>query len=400
MSTNNAAKHTASFRMPLNIQSVDTRMHRTSYRRSRSRRAATLLELVVSLPASLVLIGCMGACIGMMAQTRSQDDNLFKANFRLSDAISQIASDLESATAFSSLISTNLEFLVPDRNNDGLPEQIKYTWGNTASPKKIFWSINGSTPTEIYNDAGNFQVAALPVNAPSSVAFHQLSDVAVLKSIDCPADGKYTEQSITSSNAIGQYFIPDGVSGSGKWDLGSVRVMVRAGDTTTDGILRIRITRADASRRPTTSVLADVTIPESRLGPDYRWLTIPLAPIGRQTSTTPICVTLSYAGGTGAVARVMLAEATTATPSNAFLLQSTNGGTSWTVGDGKRGLRFYAFGFYDSYSGTRKFITSIDLRITNGTNPGLASETSIAVFAKPEVSSNTSSAASAAINAN
>lgn len=335
----------------------------------------------------------------MMAKTRSQDDSLFKTNFRISDVTSQMAYDIESATAIASLTPSNIEFLVPDRDGDGLPDQIKYTWSNTTTQKKIFWSINGNTPSEIFNDAGNLQIAATAINAPSSVAFHQLSDVAILKSIDCLPDAKYFEHSITSTSAIGQYLIPDINSSSAKWDLGSIRLMVRAGDAITDGILRIRITKADASRKPTSVVLAEVTVPESRLGPDYRWLTIPFAPIGRQTATTPICITISSGGGTGSVARVMFAESLTNSPANAFLLQSTNGGTSWTVGDGKRGLRFYAYGFYDNYSGTRRFITNVDLRITSSSSSNLAAETSVAIFAKPEQSSSTTTSATS-INAN
>ena len=78
-------------------------------------------------------------------------------------------------------------------------------------------------------------------------------------------------------------------------------------------------------------------------------------------------------------------ECATGMPTNANLLTSTNGGTSWTASNGTRGLRHYAYGFYDGYNGNRQFLTSIDLRLVSASNNATTTETSIRMLAKPEL---------------
>jgi hypothetical protein len=356
--------------------------------RKQSRSGMTILELVVSLPTATVLIGAMAMCVTVMMRARSQDDMLFDRNYNLSKALNQMTSDIKLATSHVSSSASHLEFVVPDRNGDGLPEQMRYEWGGTSgdNENKILWKYNTSPLSILFEDIGFFNLQMNNSLASSAVSNHLRTEVAVLKSLDAYPHGEFREQAINSSNHIGQFFIPD-VPGTGiRWDLGAIRIMAKAADSNTDGVLQIRVMRSDElTFRPMAPILAEIQIEEWRLGSTYQWLDLPIAPICWQTQGTPLCITIGYASGTGDVAKIQFLENGTDMPSHTNLLTSSNGGVSWTASNESRGLRFYALGFYDGYSDNRKFLRSVDLQLGSARSTQQRLETSVLLQAVPEI---------------
>ncbi len=366
----------------------------SEYQRPRQRKleyqrrlGITLMELMVTLPSATILVGAMAMCITITMRAKTQDDNLFRSTYDLANATTQIASDLESAVAQVSSSTTHIEFVVPDRNGDGLPEQMRYEWGGTigANANKVLWKYNQEPLAVLFNDVGAFSLQTNTSSAPSTVANHLLSETAILKSINAFPGGAFREQVINANSAIGQYFVAD-VPGPGiKWDLGSIRIMVRAADSNLDGVLCVRVMRSDATRLPIAPILAEVKIAESRLGTGYQWLDVPIAPISWQAQGVPLCITVSYGGGTGDVATIQYFENGTGMPANASLVTSTDGGTTWIASNGVRGLRFYAYGFYDGYVGRRSFLSSVDLKLGSSRTTTQRIETSVRLPACPEI---------------
>jgi len=125
-----------------------------------SRDGLTLLELVVALPTATILIGAMSMCVTIMMRAKSQDDNLFRGSYDLSSAATQIASDIESAVSHVSSSTTHIEVVVPDRDGDRLPEQIRYEWGSTSGPNanKILWKYNQNPLAVIFDEVGAFSL--------------------------------------------------------------------------------------------------------------------------------------------------------------------------------------------------------------------------------------------------
>jgi hypothetical protein len=220
----------------------------------------------------------------------------------------------------------------------------------------------------------------------ATVPNHLLCETALLKAVNSFPNAQFRELSINASNAIGQHFFCD-VTGAGvKWDLGAIRVMARAADANTDGVMRVRVTRADTTTKlPIAPILAEVLIAESSLGPSYRWLDIPIAPICQQTQTTALCLTMTYASGTGNVANIQLVENGTGMPANTTMITSVNGGTTWTAAGSTQALRFYAYGLYDGYSGNRDFASSVDLQLTSSRAGLQKIQTSVRLLSVPEI---------------
>jgi hypothetical protein len=355
---------------------------------SKRRSGVSLLELMVTLPSATVLIGAMAMCITIMMRAKSQDDNLFRSTYDLSKAATQIASDLENAVAHVSSSSAHIEFVVPDRNGDGLPEQMRYEWGGTTSTNanKILWKYNQDPLAVLFDDVGAFELLTNTVTVPNVIPNHLVSDATVLGSINAFPNGVFREQIINANNSIGQYFLPTVTNAGAKWDLGTIRIMARAADANTDGILCVRVMRADiTSKLPIVPILSEVRIAESRLGTSYQWLDIP-SPISWQTQGTPLCITLSYGGGTGDVARGQFIENGSGMPASANMVTSSDGGVTWTSSGSTRGLRFYAFGLYQGYLGQtdRKFLSSVDLKLGSSRSAPQKIQTSVRLPAVPE----------------
>jgi hypothetical protein len=355
--------------------------------RLKRRSGVTFLELMVSLPTATVLIGAMAMCITITMRSKSQDDSLFRTTYDLAGAASQIASDLELATAHVTSSATHIEFVVPDRDGDALPEQMRYEWGGAtgANANKVLWKYKNQAASVLFDNVGAFSIQTNSTSVSATVPNHLLSETAILKSIDALEGGEFREYVINTNNAIGQYFIPD-IPGVGKrWDLGSIRIMARAADSELNGVLKVRIMRSNTTKLPIAPVLAEVDIAESTLGTTYQWLDIPIAPISWQTQGTPLCITLSYGGGTGDVARVQFLQGGASAPTQSNLITSNNGGVLWTLPTGATGLRFYAYGFYNGYTGQRTFLTSVDLKLESSLNTTRKIETSVRVNAAPEL---------------
>lgn len=356
---------------------------------SRTRRAGfTVLELLVSLPAATVLIGSMAMCVTIMMRAKSQDETLFRGTYDLANAATQIASDIESAVSIVSSSATHIEFVVPDRDADGLPEQMRYEWSGTSglNANKILWKYNQSTLAVLFDDVGAFSLQTNKVFSTSSVPNHLIAESAILKRIDALPSASFREQVINANNNVGEYFVPDVSGSSTKWDLGAIRIMVMAAGNTTDGVLRVRVMRGDTfTKLPILPILAEVNIAESRLGTSFQWLDIPIAPVSWQSVGIPLCVTLSYGGGTGDVARVQFIEKTVGNLSNSNMVTSNNGGTSWILGGRTQELRLYAFGFYDGYVGQRGFLSSVDLQLTSSKSSNQVIQTSVRTPNGPEI---------------
>lgn len=356
--------------------------------KNKRRSGLTMLELLVSVPTATVLIASMAMCVTMMMRAKSQDETLFRGTYDLANAATQIVSDVENATSIVSSSATHIEFVVPDRDEDGLPEQMRYEWGGTtgANANKVLWKYNQSTLAVLFDDVGAFNLQTNTILASSSVPNHLIAESALLKLLDAYPSGVFREQVINANSNIGEYFVPD-VTGSGtKWDLGAIRIMVRAADGTTDGVLRIRVMRGDTTTKlPIAPILAEVNIAEWRLGTSYQWLDIPIAPVSWQSVGTPLCITLSSGGGTGDVARVQFIENGMGMPANSNMVTSSNGGTSWTSSGITKELRLVALGFYDGYAGQRKFLSSVELQMTSSRSSLQKIETAVRTPNAPEI---------------
>ncbi len=109
-------------------------------------RAFTLLEMVMSMAVLAIILGAVGSAMMIASRVLPSDTDAESNALRAREAARRIAEELSTATAIISATDRSIEFEVPDRNKDGSPEQISFSWSGTIGDP-ILMTLNGQTST-------------------------------------------------------------------------------------------------------------------------------------------------------------------------------------------------------------------------------------------------------------
>ncbi|MGE3316529.1 MAG: carbohydrate binding domain-containing protein [Planctomycetaceae bacterium] len=134
-------------------------------RRNSVRRGYTLLEmLVASVSATFLVVGLASA---MFVAARGTDPTLsaHEAALQGDTAMTDLIADLTLAESFSEKTTTAVTFVVPDRNNDGIPETIRYAWSGTPGDP-LTRQYNGGAVATVVANVHEFQFE-LPPPSPN-----------------------------------------------------------------------------------------------------------------------------------------------------------------------------------------------------------------------------------------
>lgn len=118
-------------------------------RRSAVRQGFTLIELMVSTAISVILVGGLSTCI-FIASSAVQFESSVDYAWEAGAVVDQMARDIHEAQTFSVWTPTAVEFTVPDRNGDALPETIRYSWSGVAGDPLVK-EVNGQ-PRNVAED--------------------------------------------------------------------------------------------------------------------------------------------------------------------------------------------------------------------------------------------------------
>jgi hypothetical protein len=361
----------------------------TIQRRSYQHRAGyTLLEMMTTLPAVGLIVSGIATSVIIMFQAKRADDNQFRNTYNAAAIAQQITTDLETATSIISSSASHCDFYVPDRNGDGYPERMRYQWTGTAgSPANTLQQIyqNNSAQNLLSNvTTFNLTYQSASWNATTSDPTNPMQ--TIVHRHDACAGGTFNRFQVGNNRWCAQYFLPTLPVGEVNWELGGIRFMAKYTDTSLDGNITIQIRTATLlTNAPTNTILAEVTIPEKILGPNYRWIDVPITPIKRYVLDPGLCIVVLDKSASQNVADVMYQQNGSNMAAYANWFTSTNSGSSWTSANTTEDMRFYAYGRYGNSSGTRSFMTGVDVSLeTNGTSSQRV-EHSARIIAAPEV---------------
>ncbi|MBT8486035.1 MAG: hypothetical protein HKO59_10575 [Phycisphaerales bacterium] len=124
-----------------------------------TRRAMSLLELVLALAITAVLMLGMGAAIGVASRALPTKPDALGARQHAATVLDELATNLRVATQFDAdFDATSVEFFVPDRDNDGVFESLQYAWSGTpGDPLTVV--VNGGAPIVLAEDVHHFDLA-------------------------------------------------------------------------------------------------------------------------------------------------------------------------------------------------------------------------------------------------
>lgn len=107
-------------------------MERSSLNRKSRRSGYTLIEVLVATATGSMVVAGLAASLQIaslsldVGVSRDGVSNSLAENRLAQQALARLQSDLQTATDFSEMETTAVTMTVPDRNEDGSPETIRY----------------------------------------------------------------------------------------------------------------------------------------------------------------------------------------------------------------------------------------------------------------------------------
>jgi len=125
---------------------------------SRSRRRGyTLMEIVISIAIVTVIMGAMVSTM-LIARRGMQISAVGTESVSAaSGVVQQMTAELSLATSITEQTASALTFTVPDRNDDGQDETIRYSWSGTAGDP-LTRQYNGGSVATIAQDVHYFNM--------------------------------------------------------------------------------------------------------------------------------------------------------------------------------------------------------------------------------------------------
>ncbi len=302
-------------------------------------RAFTLVEATLSIAITSILLVGMGAALAMtMGAVETGDDSNAHAA-QASEQLSKLNAELSTATAISSFSANDIAFTVPDRNNDGSPETIEYTWSGRAGDSMLR-IYNGNKPVAWINSVQACSTAY--IDRPAAVAVESAEQI--LAQCDAVAGATAKTRAVDSSNYLAQYVRPTLPAGAVSWKITRVSFFANKNSGNSNP-LHASIYTASAALTPALPILASASFIGSSFGSTAAWHEVPLSPVSGLAPTQGVCIVLDGASGSGSINAAYL-QGGSAQPFNTHLTLSTNSGSSWSSPDDTRDMRFILTGTY------------------------------------------------------
>lgn len=307
----------------------------------RPRRGLTLAELSVSLAVIATLMVAIGSVMTLAGRAVGMTA-LQAGEARVDDLVATIASEQRMALTVLERTATSITFTVADRDADGQPEKIQYSWsGEVDAPLMRKYNDNLAVP--VLAKVKQFRLTAVTKTAQPAAATETESTTDEV--VYAYESGSNTGHSMSTTSWPAQGFVAKlGRSDATSWRVTGVQVVAsRVSGGTTGKYWTVSLCPSDAFGKP--NFLAPVeqqTLQMSSLGTSAGWS--PMITFTGAHNLDPakqywVVVSQSVLTTTGSV--MYAASTATADP---FAVTSTSG-SAWTVYSG-RDMKVKVYGRY------------------------------------------------------
>lgn len=341
--------------------------------------AFTLIEMIVSVVIfGIILLVCESA---VLLAARGIPDGRGAASAVLLAAApaDTLASDLSYATQILSATSTEVSVVIPDRDGDGNPETVTYSWAGKAG-NPLLRTYNGRQVTYL----PSLQEFALTYDRKTVQNPQTYSEGPEVQLAGNDASFFTGSTPLDASHMWGQYFTPSLPSSATGWRITRVLVPLR-NHGTTDGKASLQI-RAAGGNVPTSAILDQATIFESSLPGSFAWQQISFNGSYRIAPTTGACIVLANAGN-GTPCDVIYE--TLLSSGAGIMVGSTNGGSSWNTYSSDD-LLYYVYGKVTTPDPVtyNTYLTDVRITLRTGSDTGSRIITTALCLNAPQVSGN------------
>lgn len=297
---------------------------RTDSTGSVSRHGLTLVELVISVSLGTIVLA--GLASAMLIATRATDGVSGPAAdvHAARQVADQIAADANHAIAFSEQSGTALELVVPDRDDDGEPETIRYAWSGDDGSGLIRQCNNGAEVTL----AQQVSSLAFVYKSRPTFAIEPETLSGQLFSYADLVGGTIGSYDVDEDRWCAQYFKPALPTNTLSWSVSHVSLGMTAQNTARVVFLEIR--PADMRLQPADQILQQLAISSAVLPLSLLFNMYEFQDSVELDPTTGVCLVIRQETGS-AGARVAYHQNGTEMPQNAHWMTSDDAGESWST---------------------------------------------------------------------
>ncbi|MGH7130744.1 MAG: hypothetical protein ACREJO_02220 [Phycisphaerales bacterium] len=273
-----------------------------------------------------MLLTAMGSVV-LMASKALPDQSTRKAFVDQMSALNRLTTDVTYATAVTSISATSIVVTVPDRDNDGRPESITYSWSGVRGDP-LMRRYNDATPEALAADVATMTIAAATQQYQKPTTYTAGATSVLASCTGSLLVSRTTIDSLTWAGQITPVTLP---SGATKFTVTKVELMGRIA-VTVDGVTSVQL-RGTRSGVPNSTVLAYTDLPETSLGASDGWETVSFASPPTFAAGTSVCLLAQWKSGIQSGAFRQDGGLLTAT--GGTMMTTSDGGATWSSNTNK-----------------------------------------------------------------
>lgn len=248
-------------------------------------RGFTLMEVTLALGVASLLMLAMGGALMVSTSALDTASDSGSKSLQATGAASMLGAELAVAQDICELSEERICFTVPDRDGDGYAEEIEYTWGGAGRP--LLRSYQGGSPVPVVQS-----VQALGVSsAEREPAVEVEGGERTLMSCESPAGSTTQSSLVTETSFQAQYVRPSMPAGAVSWKITRVKVNVTKASGNSKA-MRVSIRTADASLKPTSTVLASTAFTSGSAPSSAGWLEFAIGPVAGLSPSQGVCIVI------------------------------------------------------------------------------------------------------------
>ena len=334
--------------------------------------------MISALAVMTVILIAVGSAVVLASRSLPSSRTANDHVIRTAKVLQNLSADLGSAVYLTERTANALTFTLADRNNDGVPEVIRYAWSGTDGDP-LTRQLNGGSAVTLVDDVHAFDLVygfwnvneqyAAPENFTSELLLSQHD-----------FGGSWWDIG-TSYPYAGQHFVPSTLPANAL-DWRVTRALIQAQrDGGADGQTRIQLRLPDGSGLPTNTVIAEQTLDESVLGNSAAWVEISFPSHAPQPPGNGLCLAFEHVPG-GDAMRYIFDNAA----GSGYLWY--DGGPNWIYYN-TQALRHYIYGVAKlppdpPPTATRRHVVVVRMTLEAGDFSGTPVETAVRLLNKPE----------------
>ncbi|HVU62529.1 MAG TPA: prepilin-type N-terminal cleavage/methylation domain-containing protein [Phycisphaerales bacterium] len=302
-------------------------------RETTGRRGFTLMEVALALGISAILMLAMGGALMVTTSAVETASDSGAQALQAAGPMSQLGAELSVATQIYSTSPNDIYFTVPDRDGDGYPEEIEYTWNKPGSA--LLRSYQGAAPVPVIQSVQSLSL----ITADRKPATPVEGAETVLMSCDTPAGSTLKSDKVDTGHFQAQYVRPPMPANASSWKITRIKLFLSQ-TTGTPKLVRLSVFAADASLMPSTTVLASTTFASGSVPLTAGWVEYAIGPVAGLSPTAGVCIVVDSTDGDTKVYRV---EGGANQPYNTHYMTS-NSSYSWSTPNDTQDMKFILTG--------------------------------------------------------